>query len=207
MRIIVFDWDDTLFPTTYLLSKNEDPELEFPLISQNIKTLLSIAKKYGHVYIITNAHILWVEKCILNHLIDCEDILKNVHIISTINSGIANYTAVPLRKTVAFQRVTGLFTGRSVDNQFISLGDSEYDRAACVYLREKLRGVLIKSIKFSNVPDYKQLLAQQNKILETLEELLLVQTDLDLMLELEDSFEFTPTTTNSVISRPSSWSV
>ena len=66
-KIVIFDWDDTLFPTTAFIRKSSGKELngdEMKLLSQNV---LSIIKKacllYGssNVYIVTNAYNGWVQ--------------------------------------------------------------------------------------------------------------------------------------------------
>lgn len=180
MRFIVFDWDDSLFPTTHLLKYKED--IIFTEVSENIKTLISISKQFGEVYIITNANYDWVRNCINTYLTDCHSILDQVHFISTIDSGIAGYTPIPRRKTVAFQRITGLFTSRSPENHLISFGDSIHDRDACEFLRPKLVDVYIKSIKFMDEPSYEFLLAQQNLIIQKLVDILTLPQSMDVKL-------------------------
>jgi hypothetical protein len=72
---IIFDWDDTLFPSSWVdrirLHANyqcleelpEERRLQFVNLEQQIITLLEKASNYGHVLIITNAQNGWIQFC------------------------------------------------------------------------------------------------------------------------------------------------
>jgi hypothetical protein len=71
--VIIFDWDDTLLPTTYLIPYQnliiQSPSIPLPNeifkkcheIDLIVKKLLILAKENGKVMIITNAADGWVE--------------------------------------------------------------------------------------------------------------------------------------------------
>jgi hypothetical protein len=72
---IIFDWDDTLFPSSWVDRKRlhanyqsleelpEERRLQFVNLEQQIITLLEKASNYGHVLIITNAQNGWIQFC------------------------------------------------------------------------------------------------------------------------------------------------
>jgi len=71
---IIFDWDDTLFPSSYVEREGfhgvssfdelpRESQSQFIDLERQIMTLLKKASEYGHVLIITNAQNGWVEFC------------------------------------------------------------------------------------------------------------------------------------------------
>jgi hypothetical protein len=187
MIVTVFDWDDTLMATTHLVQEEEEHKpVTFPELSTSIKQLLAVALELGHVYIITNAEIAWIQKCIEENLIDCDHILDRVHVLSTVDSGIAKITNLEIRKTVAFGRIKGMFNRRGAMHHLICMGDCFYDRDAAIDLRDKIEEhTYVKSVKFLHRPDVKTLLFQQKVCLDTFNTLLMNPQNLDLMLTRE----------------------
>jgi hypothetical protein len=73
---IVFDWDDTLFPSSFVDRKRllqeyrqfqdltEELQRLFRELERGISRLLSLAAQYGTVIIITNAQSGWIELCV-----------------------------------------------------------------------------------------------------------------------------------------------
>ena len=89
--IIIFEWDDTLFPTSFLtpggvFNENmnlSDAEKKILLkIEQASLKLLTEANKKGNVYIITNARNGWVEYSAHRFYPNIIPILENINIIS-----------------------------------------------------------------------------------------------------------------------------
>jgi len=90
-RVIIFDWDDTICPTTFCVTKaNVDTSSELPQHIQNIfdelckcaEKLLIESSKHGEVIIITNGEEGWVEysaKCFVPKLIP---ILEGIKVVS-----------------------------------------------------------------------------------------------------------------------------
>jgi hypothetical protein len=184
MIVTVFDWDDTLMATTHLIQST--PGVVFPELSESIKKLITIALGLGHVYIITNAEIGWVQKCIDENLIDCEHILNRVHMLSTPDTGIAKITSIETRKTVAFSRIKGMFNKRGRMHHLICMGDCFYDREAALNLKERIsEHTYVKNVKFLHRPDLETLLFQQKICIDTFYTLLMSPQHLDLMLTQE----------------------
>ena len=89
--IIIFDWDDTLLPTTFLESKGIfESVIEFTKFEKQklteiediILQLLTLAVDKGDVYIITNADKGWVEYSSRIFYPSLSYILKKIKIIS-----------------------------------------------------------------------------------------------------------------------------
>lgn len=183
MIVTVFDFDDTLFPTSYLINMNVKT-VKFVDLSESIKKLLNKALSVGHVYIITNGERDWVKQCIAEYLVDCDDILNRVHLLSTVNSGISNITSIKQRKIIAFDRLIGLFTpSNDKYHHFISFGDCMYDRQASYYIRKKIQNTtFVKNVKLISEPTLKELLREHNVILTIYNTLLMSNKHLDLFL-------------------------
>lgn len=162
MFITVFDWDDTLMATSHFQT-NEDENIDTTRLSTNIRRLVSIAKTLGQVYIITNAEIGWVHQCINELLIDCEIILDQAHLFSTVDTRISSNLELEFWKSVAFNRVQALFTKRSRNNHLLCFGDCENDRLATLRVRDRIGDyVHVKNVKFLEQPSLDLLIEQQN---------------------------------------------
>ncbi len=90
-QIIIFDWDDTLFPTEYFKTRIEmlqnhaliPPEINLNLrtIASNIIKVITNAKLCGNVSIISNATIVWLQLCI-DVIPEIIPLLQTINIIS-----------------------------------------------------------------------------------------------------------------------------
>ena len=90
---IIFDWDDTLFPSTWI--KNQGYGYDF-IMTEEIKEkmddlakvvirVLTIAKTLGDVIIVTNAIDMWVEDSSSRYLNEASNIISSIPIISARN--------------------------------------------------------------------------------------------------------------------------
>ena len=91
-NLFIFDWDNTLFPTTFLAKEeiidNNLPEeyIEiFSILEKSIIKIFNLAIDKGDVYIITNSSIGWVEFSIDKYLPNLTKFLDKIHIISSRN--------------------------------------------------------------------------------------------------------------------------
>lgn len=173
MNVIVFDFDDTLFPTShYYLYKDKS----YPQIAKSILNLISLAKKFcDKLYIITNAEKDWVRMCTTEFLPGCEKLCDDVDIISTWNYFPGDFSEWKLR---AFKPILSpVLEGKNC--QLISIGDSVHDREAAITMKSE--NVTVKNIKLMNIPDLDQLLKQQIIICKILRHVFNYKNHLDLM--------------------------
>ena len=165
--IIIFDWDDTLLPTSFLtpggvfnqniiLSEKERDKLL--KIEQCVFLLLSEAIEKGNVYIITNAGKGWVEYSANKFYPSIMEILSKIQIISAREyekqfSDLRQWkiqTFLTLLKHVNIKLVTNI----------ICIGDSLFEMEAGRILASKFTEAFIKTIKFRENPKLDELLKQ-----------------------------------------------
>lgn len=95
--VVVFDWDDTLCPSTWLHAQNLLPKYRghqihmaesqrqiLSLIAANVVRLLTKAVSYGPVFVVTAAEYGWVELSCALYLPMVQEILQmsDIHIVS-----------------------------------------------------------------------------------------------------------------------------
>ena len=167
--IIIFDWDDTLLPTSFLTpggifdENMKIPPTESEKISkleQAILKLLTEAVEKGSVYIITNAGNGWVEYSANRFYPSIMPVLEKIEIISArglyekIYPGNSRQWKIEaflnLKKHVNIKLVTNI----------ICIGDSLFEMEAGRILASKFNEAYIKTIKFREAPKLDELLKQ-----------------------------------------------
>lgn len=168
--LIILDWDDTLFPTTWLLKNGvdlADPGLRIKyknklkklddLLDKFIKTMQS----YGTVMIITNAAPSWVSLS-GSLLRNTNKLLANIKVISARqqHNGIAQMKDW---KKLSFAKEFKKCDKHDGLANIISIGDATYEYTALINLynhQENYYDRLLKSVKFKRRPSYSELYDQ-----------------------------------------------
>ena len=168
--IIIFDWDDTLLPTTFLTSGGNN-NLENINISDNEKekitnlqnlvfNLLNEAVEKGEVYIITNAGQGWVEysaDCIYP---DIHEVLSKIKIVSARNEYEKQFPNDSSRwKVQAFLNIQKNLNIKLVTN-IICVGDSLFEMEAGRIMAAQFKEAFIKTVKFREGPKLDELIKQ-----------------------------------------------
>lgn len=172
--LIIFDWDDTLLPTSYLTPKgifeeknelNEKDQLKINKLESSVQKLLEIAISKGDVYIITNAGEGWVQFSAEKFYPSINDILKKIIIISARDKFEKKYpeqsnvwkirTFLNLKKRINDDLITNI----------ICVGDSSFEIEAGRILASKFIHAVIKTIKFREKPKPEELNKQLNLVL------------------------------------------
>lgn len=193
MNVIVFDFDDTLFPSSHI---NWSPSYDksYPELAQNILGLITTAQKYcNKVYIITNAQKEWVELCTYKMLPGCEMLCDKVDVISTVDIGYSKDADYSVWKTNAFIDTLSKFFSNG--GTLLSFGDCLYDRDAALAMKSD--NVTVKNVKFASRPSLEQLLRQQQMVQNSFDYLFTHDGDLDLMLTISPTYNQTNPTTQS----------
>ena len=168
--IIIFDWDDTLLPTSFLVSKGifdsdivytKYEKQKFIELEDLILQLLTLAVDKGDVYIITNADKGWVEYSSRIFYPSLSNILKKIKIISAKSKFQDKFPDDSrLWKINTFINLTNDINVRKITN-IICSGDSLFEIEAAKILASKFSEAFIKTIKFKENPEltevYKQL--------------------------------------------------
>ena len=167
--IIIFDWDDTLLPTTFLTPGgifDEDIELsntdteKLSKLEQSVLQLLTEAVEKGNVYIITNAGKGWVEYSANRFYPSILPILKKIKIISARGEYEKVFPGNSRQwKIEAFLNLQNTVNMKLVTN-IICIGDSLFEMEAGRILASRFTVAFIKTIKFREAPKMEELLKQ-----------------------------------------------
>ena len=167
--IIIFDWDDTLLPTSFLtpggifdenikLSQSDTEKLS--KLEQAVANLLKEAVEKGKVYIITNAGNGWVEYSANRFYPTIMPILEKIKIISARGQYEKVFPGNSRQwKIEAFLNLQKNLNISLVTN-IICLGDSLFEMEAGRILASKFTEAFIKTIKFREAPKLDELLKQ-----------------------------------------------
>jgi hypothetical protein len=164
--VIIFDWDDTLLCTSYLLSQGDDKlpkhvEQHLRSTQQVARNLLEQALQSGHTFIITNAMSGWVEYSAAKWAPGLLPVLQKVQVISARSEYESQFPdQVGKWKVEAFCEVQRKLNLPIITN-LISIGDSNFEMDATHVMAKKFDQALIKTVKLREHPSpdelYKQL--------------------------------------------------
>lgn len=167
--LIIFDWDDTLLPTSYLVSdcslqgdiELSRPEMEkMKQIEQNVGSILKESIEKGKAYIITNAGINWVKYTAKRFYRNIINLLNRIEIISARSE----YEKLFPDNTRQWKIQAFLDIVKDVDikkvTNIICIGDSLLEIEAGRILASKFNKAFIKTIKFRDTPKLDELLKQ-----------------------------------------------
>lgn len=216
---IIFDWDDTLLPSTALM--NAGITLQSVMMNKEvynqfrqheihvIKILQRAITLYAKCYIITNAETGWVELSAAKFMPNVVPLLNNIIIISA-RSMFQEYNInnANIWKTMAFRaRVLALVNPKTELN-IISFGDSECERNALLSISYQFKSARTKNIKFITGPTIEQLTRQLEMIVNNFQFLFQHDGNLDLMLTITQHARITiQPPTNEMVSLPDVMSI
>jgi hypothetical protein len=193
--LIILDWDDTLFPTSWV-NKNDIEIINnnkltykkfFEKIDISLQKLLNKLTSLGDVLIITNALLNWIEisSKILPHTYNYLKNNNNIKIVSA-RGEYSSYTDNILDwKKMAFQNELTKITRNKRINNIISIGDAEYEYHALInlYHDEPDNYRLLKSVKFIRYPNNYQIFEQINIINNAIYNICIYRNHLDLLIK------------------------
>ena len=191
-NIFIIDWDDTLFPSTWVNQKNINLnniesvslyKLYFIELDKTIFNFLEKLHNIGEIYIITNANIKWIKMCLM--ILDNTRkfiINNNIRIVSARELYSKNIDIKFTEwKTHTFRNVMNEILSKvNINNilNIISFGDANYEYMALInldiFFKNKYDKVnyLLKSIKFIEKPDLNYIIDEINIINENLDMIL-----------------------------------
>lgn len=172
--LIIFDWDDTVLPTTWLRQQGlalqrypapgEEQRAQLLKLAASAAQVLRAAKRLGRVVVVTNAETGWVELSCRQFLPSLEPSLEGVEVISARSAYESAAAASPTEwKRLAFAREVSAFYEESAVGRFlniVSLGDSWHEHQALASATYGVVTCHAKSIKFAPRPDVKELIAE-----------------------------------------------
>eukprot|EP00697_Spironema_sp_BW2_P014136 gnl/Spiro4/4511_TR2241_c0_g1_i1.p1 gnl/Spiro4/4511_TR2241_c0_g1~~gnl/Spiro4/4511_TR2241_c0_g1_i1.p1 ORF type:complete len:264 (+),score=43.68 gnl/Spiro4/4511_TR2241_c0_g1_i1:100-891(+) len=195
--VIVFDWDDTLLPSSWLTStcgldktiNDLSPAYQSELIAHAglVANLISAAQQYGNVVIITNAETGWVQFSSERFMPSLVSILEGIQCISARSTYEPQFPEPGEWKINAFHnQIQSYNTPLSQVLNVVSFGDGEFEREAALTAGRRVNAsggmARTKSIKFIERPSVEHLGRQVELIADWLNYIVTIENDLDLML-------------------------
>lgn len=193
--VIMFDFDDTLFPTSYLFRYNYDFKLFDKSIEQAVFNILTKAvETKASVYIITNAGYDWVDYCLRSMMPRIKEmelkgdikVLSAVDIIKKTNIDDPTINIVIDSKRLVVEQLIAMLN-KNKQYQLLSFGDGEPEVIACKSIQKKFKNVRVKITRFSERPSSNDLLGQLRSIFRYFDNLFETQEELDLFTIKNDS--------------------
>ena len=186
--VIIFDFDDTLTPTSFLnakpdLAQSPNVQKQLQVIADLGSQLLEMAMRFGHTFIITNAIRGWVEYSTNKHMPSLLSTLQKVKIISARD----NYEQqLPGQyhewKVQTFLKVQKELNSQIITN-LVSLGDSNIEMDAVHIMGSEFSEALVKTVKFRETPTPDELAKQLELVLQKFEKIILNAKNLKISLE------------------------
>lgn len=187
--VIIFDWDDTLMCSSslceYVEQHGSTQELDSHCrkMAQRSRSMLELALKMGHTYIITNSVAGWVEHSASIWVPELLPLLKQVQIISARDTYEDQFPDDAGQwKLQAFLEVNRQLISIPIEN-LVVIGDSDCEIHAAHAMKNEFRNALIKTIRLQRRPTFKEHLRQLEVIAERFERIVKKPRSLDVTLE------------------------
>lgn len=162
--LTIFDWDDTLMYTSFLLhSQNRptrpDTHKHLERIEKAAYSLLEKALEHGQTFIITNAMEGWVEQCVSQHMPSLKSPLKRVKVISARSTQEEHSEHIGQWKVRAFTELSKQLDTQTITN-LVSVGDAHYEMEAAHVLGAQFPRSVVKTVKLQEHPSPEELMKE-----------------------------------------------
>jgi hypothetical protein len=187
--LTILDWDDTLFPTSWVLKNNidltkDDEQHKYMIFFAKLDLLLykilTELLKNGKVAIVTHAMTKWVltsSKILPNTQ---AIIMKDIKIISARElfqkkqpDKLSIWKSMIFHNLVDYNKV----------QHIISVGDADYEFRALVDLYDPAHKRLLKSVRFMSSPSYDSLIDQLEVFNKNIKQIVNHKNHMDLKFE------------------------
>jgi len=191
--LFLFDWDDTLCPTSWIENRPEMKRSAFETVQRRrqgedweslaeqaraVSELVHAAQALGSVAFVTLAQRPWVNVSIRAYMSEIKDELCKVDVFYARESIIQSHMGCPwtaMKRQAMQKALTSVSSPLDEWDSLISIGDSEVERRAALDLGRELqsRGALkwTKTVKLTERPSVSQLTSQVRTLREQLVEL------------------------------------
>ena len=195
-NLLIIDWDDTIFPTTWLLQnniniQNEEVCEKYKLILSELDIILfrflnNIINK-TKIVIVTNASFDWIKKTGRLLPNSFKLIKRNIEIISARDLYKKKYPDDAFMwKKIVFEKLLKIYFNKKLNIQnIISIGDADYEYKALINLNNYDQLIpnkrILKAIKFKKTPEYKTILEQIELLTNNIIDIIKYEDHLDLV--------------------------
>ena len=191
--IIIFDWDDTLFPTSWTVDNSidlsdSDTQNKFIVYFSRLdmllyKLLMNCLKNNSNIYIVTNATIKWINIS-LSMLPNTKKIIdKNVKVLSARDLHQENNTKMEEWKKLTFLDIHNNKYKNYKKYQIVSVGDAEYEYNALINLFNQdsvSNQRILKTVKLLKNPSFDSLVDQLEVLNSCIDKIIKRDRHLDL---------------------------
>ena len=185
--IIIFDWDDTLFCTSYItpdfnIRKIKSNDIEGLKSLENVVLkILMYYKDKGDVFIITNSSPDWLNYSAKTFFPQVYDILKDLRVISAREEFELKFPEDSRQwKIKTFMKLRNLYQDKLTN--ILCFGDNEIEHESAFILGQKFKEAYVKTIKFKKAPLLNELTKQLKRVLKSKE--MIFETAKNLQIEL-----------------------
>lgn len=186
--LFIYDWDDTLFPSTWTFNENIQltnigntvyaHSYNFEKIDMVVSKLLSETLKYGKIIIVTNANREWINMSSVVLPTVSEILKKNIDVFSARDLYQNNF---PIEKWKRNTFQTNILEHINASKQIISIGDDVYEYEALVSLNKTTRNKkYLKTIKLEKYPSVDKLIDQLNVLKRSIKNICEQKSHMDL---------------------------
>jgi hypothetical protein len=194
--VVLLDYDDTLLASSFLSGKGykldsnavatEDVAEGLRQLEKSVIAFLTLAMRFGHVHIVTNAETGWVQLSAQKFMPNLVPLLSQCKVISARSTFEGAHPESPVKwKYCAFHdALNNVFAGMEskTAKNVISFGDSHVEREAVRAVTRGFANVKTKSVKFAERPSMEQLRRQQELVTNCFNYIFMHDGDLDLQL-------------------------
>lgn len=191
--LIILDWDDTLFPTTWITNKIDNYNLGdidkkyiglFSKLDLLLQELLYRLLQCGKVVIVTNATLKWIIMT-LDILPNTKKIIRqNIDVISAKDLYQKKYTDVMLWKKLTFRYIVlNYFKQNKYAENIISIGDASYEFNALIELYNNSKKQILKTVRLLQHPTYDLLIDQLEVLIKSINKICDINKHMDLKFE------------------------
>jgi hypothetical protein len=188
-NLIIFDWDDTLFPTYWFNYNKSMKHMQKINLLKKHDTILfffftKLIKKKNDIVIISNATHNWINMS-KTFLPKTEALLKskNIKIISTSNNYVKKNITKNSKNIAFFNEVFICNNDNTFINKYnniISVGDDIHEYYALINLYNFSQNILLKPIKLIKNPNIHVIIKQIIVLHETIDNIINSTKNLDL---------------------------
>merc|ERR1719271_714377 len=160
--ILIFDWDDTVLPSTWIQEQglrldddcilSDEQTATLDQMAEHAAQTLKTAKLHGKVILVTNAERGWIELSCQKFMPALSPALADVKILSARSTYEQQGVTSPFEwKFRAFEVEIHSFFDKFAPEQrknVISFGDSAHEREALIRVTEHMQSCNTKSLKF-----------------------------------------------------------
>lgn len=198
--LIILDWDDTLFPTSWIVNNNidlTDKNMQykylvfFSKLDLILYELLDKLTNNGQVAIITNAIHKWID--ISSNILPYSQkiIKKKIIVISARDYYQKIYPdKMNMWKKLMFEKIANNYFTNNKYQHIISAGDAEYEYHALINLYNidsAKNNRLLKTIKFIKEPSFEDLIDELSLLTSVTDNILSVNKHMDLKFKMPAS--------------------